>query len=376
MNIYFDNAATTPLIPEVIEVMYETSKNVFGNPSSIHSFGRKSRAKIEKARKTIAKHLNASPLEIVFTSCGTESNNMILKTAVEKFQIQHLIISEIEHKCILETAKRIDANSNINLHIISVDEKGCIDLIELEKILAEQKGNKLVSLMHANNEIGTMIDLTKVGFICKKYNALFHSDTVQTMAHFPIDVKEMNLNFLAGSAHKFHGPKGVGFLYMKTDTKLEAYIHGGGQERSYRSGTENLISIVGMEKAFEMAIENMDSRKKHILDIKTYLKEKLKENIEDIQFNGDEENSLYTVLSVSFPPKYTSDMFLFNLDIEGIACSGGSACSSGAAKASYVLKAINQDEKRQTIRFSFSHFNTKEEVDYLIAVLRKIERTI
>lgn len=372
MNIYFDNAATTPLTSEVIEVMYETSKNVFGNPSSSHSFGRKAKAAIEKARKTIAKHLNASPLEIVFTSGGTESNNMVLQSAIEKYEVEHLIISEIEHKCILNTAIEISKNKELKLHVISVNEKGDINLVELEEVLKNNSGKKFVSLMHANNEIGTMINLQEVGEICKTYDAFFHSDTMQSMAHYKIDVKEININYLVGSAHKHHGPKGVGFIYIRQDSKIDAFMHGGGQERSYRSGTENLISIVGLEKAFDIAHIEMEARTKQILSIKNYLKQKLIDEIEDIEFNGNQENSLYTVLSVSFPKKYNSDMFLFNLDIKGIACSGGSACSSGAVKSSYVLQAINHTEDRQAVRFSFSHFNTKEEVDYLIDVLKEM----
>lgn len=372
MNIYFDNAATTPLDPEVIDLMYETSKNIFGNPSSIHSYGRKARAEIEKSRKIIAKYLNASPLDIVFTSCGTESNNMVLNMSIKRYNIKHLVVSAFEHNCILNTAKVIIENQDVELHIISVNEKGNVNLKELEEILTKLDGNKLVSIMHGNNEIGTMVDLKQVGEICKKHDALFHSDSVQTMAHFPIDVKALNVNYLAGSAHKFHGPKGVGFLYMRSDSKLDPFINGGGQERSFRSGTENLISIVAIGKAFELAHENMETRKQHILEIKNYLQEKLLTEIEGIEFNGDPENCLYTVLSASFPPRYTSDMFLFNLDLSGIACSGGSACASGAQKASYVLQAINHPEDRQTIRFSFSHFNTKKEVDYLIEVLKKM----
>ncbi len=372
MKIYFDNAATTPLDQEVIDLMYETSKNVFGNPSSIHSFGRKAKAAIERSRKIIAKYLNASPLDIVFTSCGTESNNMVLNMAVKKYDIQHLIISEFEHNCILNTAEAIAENQGIKLHIVSVNEKGNVNLLELDELLSQLDGNKLVSIMHANNEIGTMVDLKQVGEICKKNAAMFHSDSVQTMAHFPLDVKCLNINYLAGSAHKFHGPKGVAFVYMRSDSRLEAFINGGGQERSYRSGTENLISIVAMGKAFELAHKNMESRKNHIIEIKNYLQKRLLAEIEGIQFNGDPESCLYTVLSTSFPPRFTSDMFLFNLDLSGVACSGGSACASGAQKASYVLQAINHPEDRQTIRFSFSHLNTKKEVDYLIEVLKNM----
>lgn len=373
MNIYLDNAATTPLLSEVIDIMYETSKTTFGNPSSIHSFGRKAKSKIEKTRKLIAKYINADSSEIIFTSCGTESNNMVLKISIDKHNIRHLIISEIEHPCVLNTALELEKLGKIKLHIISVDNKARIQLNDLENVLQNIKGNKLVSLMHANNEIGTMMNLKKIGEICKNHNALLHSDTVQTIAHFPIDVKDININFLAGSAHKFHGPKGVGFIFMRKDSKLDAFIHGGGQEKKYRSGTENLISIVGLGKALELAYENMEQRKQHILEIKNYLKKRLEEEIEGIAFNGHLINSLYTVLSVSFPKRFTSDMFLFSLDIEGIACSGGSACSSGAQKASYVLQAIKHPKDRQTIRFSFSHFNTKQEIDYLIEVLKKID---
>ena len=371
MNIYFDNAASTPLESEVIEVMYETSKNIFGNPSASHSFGRKSKAAIEKARKTIAKYLNCSPLEIIFTSGGTESNNMVLQTAINKYDIKNIIISEIEHKCVLNTAKEIAKLKNIQLHILKVNNLGQISFSELESILIKCEGKKLVSLMHSNNEIGTLLDLEKTLTICNKNNAFFHSDTVQTMAHYTFDLKSLGIHFVSGSAHKFHGPKGVGFLYMKQDSKLEPLIFGGGQERSYRSGTENLVSIVGLEKAFELAHMNMKERKAHILEIKNYLKNRLIEEIDDITFNGDQENSLYTILSVSFPQKFVSDMFMFNLDIKGIACSGGSACASGASTGSYVLEAIDQPINRQTLRFSFSHNNTKKEVDYLIKVLKE-----
>jgi len=370
MNVYFDNAATTPLHKDVIFSMNENAINLFGNPSSTHSFGRKTRAAIESARKNIAKYLNVSPLEIIFTSCGTESNNMVLKMAVEKFAVQNIIISEIEHKCVLNTAEDICANSNVNLIVLEVNEKGHISLETLAKELEKAEGKSLVSIMHANNEIGTIADIEKIGVICKKYDALFHSDTVQTIAHYPFDLKALNIDYLSGSAHKFHGPKGIGFLYMKQSAKLKPMIHGGGQERSYRSGTENVLGILAMEKALNIAVENMDVWKNQITELKTYFKVRLQAEIEDIKFNGDQENNLYTILSVSFPSKFNTDMFLFSLDLKGIAVSGGSACASGANTGSHVLNAVKQPLDRTSVRFSFSHYNTKEEVDYVLEVLK------
>lgn len=370
MNVYLDNAATTPLEKEVIASMYQNSINLFGNPSSTHSFGRKAKAAIEKARKTIAKYLNASPLDIIFTSCGTESNNMVLKMATETFDLKHIIISEAEHKCVLNTAHAIEETTAVKLHILKVNTFGLIDLQELNMLLEKLSGKTLVSIMHANNEIGSMIDIHKIGEICKKHDALFHSDTVQTIAHYPFDVQETNIDFLSGSAHKFHGPKGVGFLYMKQKSKLKAFINGGGQERNYRSGTENLLSILAMEKALELAVQNMETRKAHILDLKAYFKQKLENEIEDVQFNGDPNSSLYTVLSVSLPARFNQEMFVFNLDLKGIAVSSGSACASGANSGSHVMNAINHPLDRKTIRFSFSHHNTKAEIDYVMEVLK------
>lgn len=370
MNVYFDNAATTPLHEDVIVSMHENAINLFGNPSSTHSFGRKSRAALESARKSIAKYLNASPLEIIFTSCGTESNNMVLKMAVEKYDVKNIIITETEHKCVLNTAQDICAHTSVNLIILEVNEKGHISLEALELVLEKVEGKSLVSIMHANNEIGTIADIEKIGLICKKYHALFHSDTVQTIAHYPFDLKKINIDYLSGSAHKFHGPKGVGFLYMKQSAKLKPLIHGGGQERNYRSGTENVLGILAMEKALQIAVENMETWQAHITELKEYFKTRLVSEIEDIRFNGDQENNLYTVLSVSFPSKFNKDMFLFNIDLKGIAVSGGSACASGANTGSHVMNAIKQPMDRATVRFSFSHYNTKQEVDYVMEVLK------
>lgn len=369
MNIYFDNAATTPILPEVITLLNLHFTETFGNPSSTHSFGRKAKAAIEKARKTIANSLNASPLEIIFTSGGTESNNMAIKMAVEKYAVKHLIITEIEHKCVLNTALDLFNQSKIMLHILKVNEKGYFDWNEFEDLITTLEGKKMVSIMHANNEIGTINDIEKIAAICHHNDTLFHSDTVQTFAHYPIDVKSLAVDFLSGSAHKFHGMKGVGFLYVKQSSKLPAFIHGGGQERNMRSGTENVLGILAMEKALESALVEMQERRSYIENLKTYFIEKLFQYIENITINGDVENSLYHVLSVSFPEKFNQDMFLFHLDIKGIAVSGGSACSSGADTGSHVLNAIGHQNNRKTVRFSFSHFNTTAEIDYVIQVL-------
>jgi cysteine desulfurase len=369
MNIYFDNAATTPILPEVIALINLHFTETFGNPSSTHSFGRKAKAAIEKARKTIAHSLNASPLEIIFTSGGTESNNMAIKMAVEKYAVKHLIITEIEHKCVLNTALDLFNQSKIMLHILKVNEKGYFDWNEFEDLITTLEGKKMVSIMHANNEIGTINDIEKIAAICHHNDTLFHSDTVQTFAHYSIDVKSLAVDFLSGSAHKFHGMKGVGFLYVKQSSKLPAFIHGGGQERNMRSGTENVLGILAMEKALESALVEMQERRAYIENLKTYFIEKLFQYIENITINGDVENSLYHVLSVSFPEKFNQDMFLFHLDIKGIAVSGGSACSSGADTGSHVLNAIGHQNNRKTVRFSFSHFNTTAEIDYVIQVL-------
>lgn len=370
MNIYLDNAATTPLEKEVIELMYQNSINLFGNPSSTHSFGRKAKAAIEKARNSIAKYLNASPLDIVFTSCGTESNNMVLKMATETFDLKHIIVSEAEHKCVLNTAQEIADKTAVQVHVLKVNQFGVIDLKALAALLESLEGKTLVSIMHANNETGSIVDIAKIGEICKQHEALFHSDTVQTIAHYPFDVQTLAIDFLSGSAHKFHGPKGVGFLYMKQKTKLKALINGGGQERNYRSGTENLLSILAMEKALEISVSNMEAWKNHILELKNYFITRLENEIADIAFNGDLNNSLYTVLSVSFPSHYNKEMFLFHLDLKGIAVSGGSACTSGANTGSHVMTAINHPLDRKAVRFSFSHYNTKAEIDYVMEVLK------
>lgn len=377
MSIYLDNAATTAVAPEVIEVMYQNAKELNGNPSSTHSYGRKIKAKIEQVRKQLAQSLNASPLEIVFTSCGTESNNMVLKMAVETLGVQHIITTNFEHKCVLKTSERLAKAGKVKWHQLAVDKLGYISLIDLEKTLQSiGKEKALVSIMHANNEIGTLQDIEVIGNICEKYEAYFHSDTVQTYAHYPIDVEQAKIDFLAGSAHKFHGPKGVGFLYMRKDVKLSPLIDGGGQERGFRSGTENILGIVAMGKAIELAFEQIDNHQKHIVELKKYFKEQLELHIEGVAFNGDVEKGLYRVLNVSFPEKYNSDMFLFQLDMKGIAVSGGSACASGAQTASHVMQAIGHKPNRRSVRFSFAQHNTKAEIDIVVQVLKEMGESV
>ncbi len=372
MRVYFDNAATTPLCEEAIEAMTKLMRDHPGNPSSIHADGRKVRSAIEQARKTIANLIGASIGEIFFTSGGTEANNMALNCSVRDLNVTRIITSPIEHHCILHCTDKLE-EQGVEIVMVNLDKKGHFDLDHLELLLSDKNKKTLVSLMHANNEIGTLSDMSRISQLCEMYAAYYHSDTVQTVGHFPIDVSKTKISFLSGGAHKFHGPKGVGFVYINGDNMVKPMIHGGGQERNMRAGTENIYGIAGMAKALELACEEMEQRHQHIAGIREYLKNALTENFEDIQFNGDADGEhLYHVLSVSFPPSPKSDMLLLNLDIHGISCSGGSACSSGAEAGSHVQTALGTDPKRKNIRFSFSHTNTKEEVDYLMEKLATI----
>lgn len=373
-RVYFDNAATTPISPEVVEAMLPVLREQYGNPSSIHAEGRSVRALIENARKTVARCINASTAEVFFTSGGTESNNMAVKCAVRDLGVRRIISSPTEHHCGLHTIETVEKQAGVEVVWLPVDALGRIDMDALEQALAIGDDKKtLVSLMHANNEIGTMIDLDRVAALCRQYGALFHSDTVQTVGHFPIDVSKTPVHFLAGAAHKFHGPKGVGFIYINSECAIHPFIDGGGQERNMRGGTENVYGIVGLARALELACTEMDERSARIRDVRQYMIDRLLESFDDIQFNGDLfGQSLYTVLSVSFPPSPKNELLLLSLDIAGISASGGSACSSGAEKGSHVLGAIGADPERKSIRFSFSHYNTREEVDFVIDKLKNI----
>lgn len=373
-RVYFDNAATTPIDKAVLEAMMPLFEENFGNPSSIHSHGRTVKTAIERARKTVAGLLNTSPAEIFFTSGGTEADNTAIRCSIEEYGITHAITSPVEHHAVLHTLEYLAKKGKIRISLVNLDEKGHIDLNHLEELLRENP-KTLVSLMHGNNEIGNLLDLEKVGALCEDYGAIFHSDTVQTMGHYKHDLQQLNMNFLVGAAHKFHGPKGVGFLYMNANSKIHPFIHGGAQERNMRGGTENVYGIVGLAKALEIAYSGMEEHHKHIQHLKTYMIGKLQQSIEGVSFNGDcadADRSLYTVLNVSFPASDDSDMMLFNLDINKISASGGSACSSGSNIGSHVLTAIGGDPNRPAVRFSFSKYNTIEEVDFVVSKLTEL----
>ncbi|CAN5450855.1 cysteine desulfurase family protein [soil metagenome] len=372
MRVYLDNAATTALDPEVLKAMLPIMQNGFGNPSSIHSYGRETRTVIEQARKTVAKHLNASPSEIFFTSGGTEANNMAISCTIRDLGIKHAITSPIEHHAVLHTLEEQARAGRIKLSLVQVDGKGKINLAHLEELLANNE-RTLVSLMHANNELGNLLPLKKVGEICAKYNAIFHSDTVQTMGHYPFNLQDLNIHFITCAAHKFHGPKGVGFLYINSNVKIHPFIFGGVQERNMRGGTENIYGIVGLARALELCYEHLPEHHAQIQHLKDYMTERLQENIHGVEFNGDTlGDSLYTVLNVSFPPTDIAEMLLMNLDINGVAASGGSACSSGSDVGSHVLTALKVNPERPSVRFSFSKYSTKEEVDYAVEKLKEM----
>ncbi len=371
MRVYLDNAATTPLHPEVLDTMIPFMRDHFGNPSSIHSHGREVRTAIEKARKTIAGLLNTSPSEIFFTSGGTEADNTAIRCSIEAFGLTHVITSPLEHHAVLHTLQDLEKGGKIRLSLLEVDEKGYVNLDQLEELL-RQSPRSLVSLMHGNNEIGNLTDIGRVGEICAEHKAIFHSDTVQTVGHYRHDLQKLKANFIVGAAHKFHGPKGVGFLYINGQTKIQPFIHGGSQERNMRGGTENVYGIVGLAKALEIAYRDMQAHQQYIQGLKEQMMERLTAEMEDISFNGDPftpEKSLYTVLNVSLPATDLGDMLLFNLDIHKISASGGSACSSGTDIGSHVLKALNGSSDRPAVRFSFSKFNTPEEINYVVSTL-------
>lgn len=370
-RIYFDNAATTCLDSKVLDAMMPYLTSCYGNPSSIYSYGRESRLAIENARKSVAKILNARPAEIFFTSGGTESSNTAINASIRDLGCKHIISSPIEHHATLHTVEYLHRNCNIALSFVKLLPTGAVDMNDLERLLAESDEKTLVTLMHANNEIGVMLNINAVGELCRKYDAVFHSDTVQTVGHFPFDLKNTPVDFITGAGHKFHGPKGVGILYINENIKIKPFVFGGGQERNMRAGTENLYGIVGFAKALEIATENYEKDSSYIKSLNGYMREQLQKEIHGVSFNGDPGGrSLYTVLSVNFPKTDKSEMILYNMDINGICVSGGSACSSGADAGSHVIKAVNPDTNIVTVRFSFSKHNTKEEVDQVVEKLK------
>jgi cysteine desulfurase len=374
-HVYLDNAATTPMDDRVIEAMLPFMRGHFGNPSSVHSHGREVRTAIEKARKKVAELLQASPSEIFFTSGGTEADNTALVCGIESHGIQHAITSPLEHHAVLHTLEMLAKKGQVQLSLLEVNEKGEIDLAQLEELL-KKNPKSLVSLMQGNNEIGNLNDLERIGQMTQAHGAFFHSDTVQTMGHYRHDLSTLPVDALVAGAHKFHGPKGVGFLYVRKDKKIHPFIHGGAQERNMRGGTENVIGIIGLAKALEISLEELAAHRSHIEKLKGYFIEKLGQEIPGITFNGcsaDLQKSLYTVLSVSLPPSEANrGMLLFHLDLEGISASGGSACSSGASVGSHVMRALQHPEDRDVVRFSFSRFTTMEEIDYTLEKLKAL----
>ncbi len=376
-RIYFDNAATTPLSPTVLQAMLPYFTENFGNPSSIHADGRKARTAIEQARKTVANYLNASVTEIFFTSGGSEGNNMAIKAAVRDLGVQLIVTTKIEHHCVLYAAQAVQRDANTDIFYLKLDNFGNIDPQELETVLANAQSAKktvLVSLMHVNNEIGISHDLRKISELTRKYGAYFHTDTVQTFGKYPLNLQEISIDFLTASSHKFHGPKGVGIIFINAEVTIKPSIDGGAQERNMRGGTENVAGIVGFATALKEAIDNMDARKTHVLGLKNYFIEALKTNFKDIEFNANynDPTTAYHIISLSFPPSMRADMLIFNLDVAGISASGGSACSSGVENASHVLAATREDSDRRTVRFSLAHYNTREEVDIVVKKLKEI----
>ena len=377
MNVYFDNAATTKIRDEVIDNMSIVLKDCFGNPSSTHSYGRSAKSYIETSRKSIAKILNCDPGEIIFNSGGTESDNSILKCVVKDLDVKHIISSKIEHHAITHTLEELKIQG-VNVNYVKLSENGNVDIDNLEYLLSYNDEPKLVTLMYINNEIGNILDVKYVSDLCQKYNSFFHTDAVQAVGHYKIDLKSINIDFLSSSAHKFHGPKGVGFTYINKSTKIKSFICGGPQERGLRAGTESVHNIVGMTKALEIADKNMEQEAKHVLSIKEYMIDNLRKLFPDIHFNGesgDIKNSTYTILNVCLPISNDKAAMLdFNLDLKGIACSRGSACQSGSSEGSHVLNEIQSEEQKKfpSVRFSFSHNNKIEEVDYLIDTLKEL----
>ena len=372
-RIYLDNAATTPLDPRVLDAMMPYFTEKFGNPSSIYSYGRETRLAVENARKSVARTLNAHPAEIFFTSGGTESSNTAIFAAVRDLGCTHIISSPIEHHATLHAVEHLHKRGEASLSFVQVRPDGHVDLEDLERLLAERGEKTLVTLMHANNEIGNITDIHAVGEMCKAHNAIFHSDTVQTVGHFPFDLRNTPVHFITGAGHKFHGPKGIGLLYINENVRIQPLMHGGAQERNMRAGTENLYGIVGFARALELATASFDEDRAHIHDVKMYMMERLRTDLPSVTFNGDPEgSSLYTVLNVGFPKTEKSEMMLFNLDINHICASGGSACTSGASQGSHVIRAINSDPNRIAVRFSFSRHNSREEIDQVVDLVKTL----
>ncbi|MBW7867923.1 MAG: cysteine desulfurase [Brumimicrobium sp.] len=373
-SVYLDNAATTPLAPEVLEEMIPCLQNEFGNPSSTHAFGRQAKGILETARRKVAGFLQAKPSEIIFTSGGSEADNMVFNIAVNQLGVERIITSSIEHHAVTHSAEHVHHTNHVELVLVRLTPNGHVDLSHLEELLQDERKKTLVSLMHGNNEIGNLLPLENVSLLCQQHHAYFHSDTVQSMAHYRFDLQKTYIDFITCAAHKFHGPKGVGFLYINSHVKGSPLILGGSQERGLRAGTENLYGIVGLAKAMELAYQDLEKHANYIQGLKSYMIEQLKLHIKGVGFHGDitPANSLYTVLNVCLPETSKASMLLFTLDLKGVAASGGSACASGSNIGSHVLAGIKADMTKPNVRFSFSRYNTTEEIDYTISVLKEI----
>lgn len=371
-RIYLDNAATTPLDPEVLQAMLPYMQGQFGNPSSIYSFGRETRLAVESARKTVAKILGCKPGEIFFTSGGTESNNTAIAAAIRDLQCRHIITSPIEHHAVLHTVEHFDQQGLVTTSFVKLNEDGVVDYNDLEEQLKNATEKCLVSLMHANNEIGVLLDIERVGALCKQYNAIFHSDCVQTVGHYPINLSALNVHFISAAGHKFHGPKGTGILYVREGISIKPLIFGGGQERNLRAGTENVYGIAGFAKALELATAHHDRDKAYIESLKNYMRERLQQQIPGVSFHAAHCETLYTVLSACFPKTTKSEFLLMALDMNHICASGGSACSSGADAGSHVIQALKKDDAFVTVRFSFSKYNTTDEIDIVVEKLKEL----
>ncbi|MDI5888099.1 cysteine desulfurase family protein [Flavobacterium yafengii] len=372
-KVYLDNASTTAIRTEVIQEMTKVMTEDYGNPSSTHSLGRAAKSILELSRKSIAKNLNATAQEIIFTSCGTEANNWILRSAVKDLQVKRIITSKIEHHAVLYTALVLEKEYDIQIDYVNVKPNGEIDITHLVELLSQEK-KTLVSLMHVNNETGNVLDLERIGRICQEHNVLFHSDTVQSIGKATIDLQTIPVDFIVASAHKFHGPKGVGFAFIRKNSGLQPLFFGGEQEKGLRAGTEALHQIAGMAKALEVSYTNLETEQKHITELKSYLIDQLKIEFPEFKINGNPD-SFYTVLNVLLPfAAAKTAMILFHLDMKGIAVSRGSACQSGSVKPSHVLAEMlsEEDLKKPSLRISFSHFNTKEDIDLLIEALKSI----
>ena len=376
-NVYFDSAATTQVREEVVDKMTSVLKENYGNPSSTHSFGRSSKSLVEQARKTVAGILNVKASEIVFTSGGTEADNLALNSAVRDLGVKRIITSKIEHHAVLYTVDQLKECFNVEVEYVNIDSSGDVELEDLENRLKSSDKKTLVSLMHVNNEIGNMLDLKKTAELVKSYNALFHSDTVQSIGHFNLDLNEVPVDFTAVSAHKFHGPKGVGFAFVRRNSGLKPLIFGGEQERGHRAGTEGVHNIVGLAESLKLAYQNLEEEREYVCSLKKHFIDTLKKEIPGVKFNGaceDFEKSTYTLINVCLPVSQEKAlMLLFQLDLKGIACSKGSACQSGSEQGSHVLNAFlsDDDRKKPSLRFSFSRYNTKEEIDYVVETLKE-----